>query len=521
MYIRLKLFLLVILFNACGTPPKEDNAFLISKEELKDKIKGAWAMQTIGVTYGGPTEFKYLQQIIPDSIKIHWSDTMMLHHMKHRPGLYDDIYMDLTFVEVMEKHGIDAPAEKFANAYASANYFLWHANQQGRYNVLHGMKPPHTGHWQQNPHADDIDFQIEADFAGIMSPGMPNAAVAICDKVGHIMNYGDGYYGGVFVANLYSFAFINNNIQHIIEKANSVIPKESSFHQCIADVIDWYQQFPNDWKKTWQLVEDKWGNDIGCPDGAAVPFNIDAKINAAYVVMGLLYGQGDIYKTLEVSTRCGQDSDCNPATAGAILGVIMGYDNIPEKWSAGLKHIEDMNFLHTEISLNKTYEVSYKHALQMVENNGGEISGDGIRINLQEPAIVPLEQNFNNLRLLSRNTIDHQMNLGTETEYQASFTGSGVVLTGKAGNLQFRDKYMLLSPEETLDNYIVKAEILIDDSLKKVQELPLDFITRSHELYFDYHLEEGDHKLKITILNPQPEAYLWIEDIIMYTKNSN
>ena len=31
----------------------------ISKEVLLDKIKGGWAGQTIGCTYGGPTEFKY------------------------------------------------------------------------------------------------------------------------------------------------------------------------------------------------------------------------------------------------------------------------------------------------------------------------------------------------------------------------------------------------------------------------------------------------------------------------------
>ena len=31
-------------------------------------------------------------------------------------------------------------------------------------------------------------------------------------------------------------------------------------------------------------------------------FNIDAKLNGAYIVMGLLYGEGDPDKTLEIST---------------------------------------------------------------------------------------------------------------------------------------------------------------------------------------------------------------------------
>ena len=108
--------------------------------------------------------------------------------MTESPGLYDDLYMDLTFVDIIEKYGIDAPVDSFANAFAQAGYSLWHANQAARYNILNGITPPLSGNWLNSPHADDIDYQIEADYAGLMSPGMPNTASKISDKVGHIMN---------------------------------------------------------------------------------------------------------------------------------------------------------------------------------------------------------------------------------------------------------------------------------------------------------------------------------------------
>lgn len=57
---------------------------------------------------------------------------------------------------------MDAPVKDFANAFATADYNLWHANQAARYNILHNVENP--GHWLNNPHADDIDYQIEADF---------------------------------------------------------------------------------------------------------------------------------------------------------------------------------------------------------------------------------------------------------------------------------------------------------------------------------------------------------------------
>ena len=50
-----------------------------------------------------------------------------------------------------------------------------------------------------------------ADFIGLMCPGMPQTSNAICDKIGHIMNYGDGVYGGMFVCALYTEAFFEKD----------------------------------------------------------------------------------------------------------------------------------------------------------------------------------------------------------------------------------------------------------------------------------------------------------------------
>ena len=39
---------------------------VLSEQSLRDKVKGAWAGQTLGCSYGGPTEFKFLGTIIQD-----------------------------------------------------------------------------------------------------------------------------------------------------------------------------------------------------------------------------------------------------------------------------------------------------------------------------------------------------------------------------------------------------------------------------------------------------------------------
>ena len=521
--IKLVIILVVIELtlgiSGCQPDIESIDYHILTPTTLKDKIKGAWAAQTIGVTYGGPSEFRYLKQMIPDSIQLAWSDTTLLYTMKNIPGLYDDVYMDLTFVEVMEKEGIDAPSASFGKAYANAKYWLWHANQQGRYNILHGINPPESGDWRNNPHADDIDFEIESDFAGIMNPGMPNAALEVCNRVGHVMNSGDGYYGGLFVATMYTYAFIEDSIPAIINHALQVIPAKSMYYQCISDVIKWHAQFPGDWKKTWQLLEDTWGNDIGCPDGANNDFNIDAKMNSAYVVLGLLYGEGDIGKTMEIAIRCGQDADCNPGTAGAIIGTIIGYDKIPKYWSEGLAAIEDMDFSNTHTSLNDVYKISYNNALHQIKEYGGTITDKEVKIKKQIPDIAPLEQNFEGYKLSDNIQINKKITSSDSQELEVTFEGIGAVLRGRARSIGFDDKYALLSQEETLNNYSIMVDFYIDGELSKTMELPLSFIRRAHELFFQYEIPEGEHTLKLIVTNPNEKAYLDVQDLVVYKKH--
>ena len=178
--LTLSLLLLGVAFGSCKQEATPTVSTTLTQAELLDKIKGGWAGQTIGVSFGSHTEFKHQGTLIQDYQEIPWHKGYVKELMDSWPDLFDDIYMDLTFVDVLERIGMDAPVDSFAMAFATADYNLWHANQAARYNILHGVKEP--GHWLNNPHADDIDYQIEADFAGLMNPGMPNSASEISDK---------------------------------------------------------------------------------------------------------------------------------------------------------------------------------------------------------------------------------------------------------------------------------------------------------------------------------------------------
>lgn len=481
---------------------KAQKTITIAKDILKDKIKGGWAGQTIGVTFGGPYEFRFQGTFIGDYQPLVWNDSLVKKNMLENAGLYDDLYMDLTFVDVFEKYGLNAPVDSFANAFAHAGYMLWHANQAGRYNILNGIKAPQSGEWQNNPHADCIDYQIESDFAGLMSPGMPNTASAISDKIGHIMNYGDGWYGGVYVGAMYALAFTSNDINYVVNKALGTVPAQSEFYQCIHDVIQWHKKYPTDWKQTWLGVQEKWANDIGCPEGVFNPFNIDAKVNAAYVVMGILYGGGDFTKSLEITTRCGQDADCNPSTVGGILGAMMGYDKIPAYWKRGLKQAEDIDFKYTTMSLNDVYEIGYKHAIQNIERNGGKVNADNLIITVQEPVAVKFEKSFVGQYPVTMAPVKWNTN---KDEISLDFDGIGFVLKGDA------------SQWDSKSTYVFDTEIYLDGKLIETPKLPVNFTTRRYDLAWKYGLPKGKYSVKMKILNPSKDNEVKASEAIIYS----
>jgi len=375
--------------------PAGRNTRKITVDEYVDKMKAGWIGQMAGVGWGGPTEFRYKGAIIPEDDMPQW-----------KPGLInqfqqDDIYVEMTFLRTLEVHGFDVSIRQAGIDFANSGYRLWHANRAGRDNLRTGIAPPDSGHPKFNAHADDIDYQIEADYAGLIAPGMPNVAIQLGEKFGRLMNYGDGLYGGQFVAGMYAEAFFEDDIIKIIEAGLRCIPEESQYYGCIRDVLAWYEEHPDDWTKTWQLINEKYHLNeafrrFSC-SGANDPFNIDAKINGAYIVMGLLYGQGDLDKTIVISTRCGQDSDCNPSNAAGILFTTIGFKNLPEKFKIALDPWG--KFSHTPYDFPTLVRVCEELAREAVVNCGGKVETDAVGneclvIPVQKPRPTALEQSW-------------------------------------------------------------------------------------------------------------------------------
>lgn len=362
----------------------------ISSDVMEDKVKGAWAGKMIGVMYGRPMEFAATSGMYLDSIS--WQPENLRSAL-----MEDDIYGQLNFMMTMERYGQDVSIDSLAKYFAYAEFPLCHANLQGRKNYFDGIPAAELALPENSIHCEDIDFQIECDFIGFVNPCMPQSSNTMCERVGAIMAAADGMYAGMFVSAMHTIAYETDNILDIVKTALRAIPQESGYAQCIRDVISCYENNPDDWKNVWNFFSEKYAPyDICTP---YLPFNIDAKLNGAYVVMGLLYGHGDWEKTMEITIRCGQDTDCNTATAAAVLGVIYGYEAIPEIYKSYLPEIADDCFLHTDYSFNKAVSQTLAFIKENVERNGGEVSGTSYKILKQKPVAAPYIKGFNGLEV--------------------------------------------------------------------------------------------------------------------------
>ena len=356
----------------------------------RDKMKAAWIGQIAGVAMGAPTEFKYNHKIIPADQWKPWRPEMINNAFDQ-----DDVYVEITFLKTLATYGYGVSQRQVAIDFANSQYRLWHANAEGRNQLRQGVAPPDSANPRLNKCANDIDYQIESDFSGIIAPGCPQAAIALGEKFGGIMNYADGKYAGQFLGSLYCAAFFETNLVAIVKEALASIPTECRYAEMVRDLLAWHAEDPKDWEKAWNKVEAKYGNSafsLGFSNAGCA--TIDVTLNGAMVLLGVLWGNGDLDKTIEIACRGGYDSDCNPSSAAGVVFTTVGYSKLPERFTSKIDATRKFEF--TDYTIPGLLSVCEGIARQVVVAEGGRIENDPVHgetfvIPVKRPVPSPLE----------------------------------------------------------------------------------------------------------------------------------
>jgi len=355
-----------------------------TRDLLFDRIYGGWVGMLIGGLEGLPHEFKYKEQpreTLPE-----------FTFLESGARSDDDNDLEWTHLRFMDKEGVlKLPYPRLVEIWkANMNEGIWVANKRARELMDQGIVPPETSSTALNPHAGyNLSGQFCVQAYGMIAPGMPPAAADLGLHYARIAVSGEPLQAAQYWTSLISLmAFHEGPLDAAIDTAYAAVDPDSAMAEVVADARHLHWQHRGDWKAARQAIHTKWVQQR--------KWNLNStSANGALVLLALLYGEGDFYRTLQYAMALGYDADRNAATAGAVLGTRLGFRHL-----AGLPQFKmpDRYVNKTRPSLPAECNVSDQAATLMrvcervILANGGErIDRNGqsvYRVHLQAPRLI-------------------------------------------------------------------------------------------------------------------------------------
>ena len=287
----------------------------ITLDAYRDKVYGAWIGQIAGASYGFNFEGKARNVIDLD------------HYLnKYDAALVDDdYYYEMVALYGFERFGPHMTIQQLGDMWKEYRAGTWGSSEQARLALERGIQPPETGSPRYNRLFHTIGPEFSSDIYGMISPGMINLAGAVARNYSHINGYAEGSDGAVFVAASVSEAFFETNCAKIVRQAAQLIDPRSNYRQAIDFILASYEQGKS-WQETAAESEARWRPDY--------PQMNNSVANGALVALGILYGDGDFLKSINIVTHAGDntDADCNAANVASVIGAMYGFQAIPKQF---------------------------------------------------------------------------------------------------------------------------------------------------------------------------------------------
>lgn len=284
-----------------------------------------WVGQLIGNAAGRATEGLYSNSFpnpadsVPWQIKLVWDAD-------------DDTDVEYLALHILYDCGFDCNSFQIASKWIEhmSAEGIYVANKQAWRLMLDGSIPPQTGGRTLNEHWYSIDAQICTEILGAVSPGLPQAAIDLAGRFGRITNDGFAVHAAQFYAAMYAHAFFEPNVVDLVLHGLDAIPASSRTSAVVTDVLAWYLEDVNDGVPDWRATRHRlYDTYQGANSFGRYYHWAESAINTGATVLALLYGGGDFKQTVQIGVLAGWDCDCNPATAGGLLGIIHGFSGLP------------------------------------------------------------------------------------------------------------------------------------------------------------------------------------------------
>lgn len=288
----------------------------------------------IGVYLGRPFEF-WLHERIEAELGQVW---YYLHDRFSVPLIVtdDDISGTFTFLRSLADNGNDPKltstqiGETWLNYIVEERTILWwggfgnSAEHTAYLRLKNGVPAPQSGSIALNSKvlAEQIGAQIFIDGWAMVAPGDPARAADLAARAARVSHDSEAVYAAQVLAAMEARAYVEPDINRLLECALSLIPKDSVINRVAHDLREWRTQTP-DWREARRRIGERYGYDKYLGNCHVVP-------NHALILLGLLYGDNDFQRSLMIVNTSGWDTDCNSGNLGCLLGIKNGLAGIEE-----------------------------------------------------------------------------------------------------------------------------------------------------------------------------------------------
>ena len=310
----------------------------------------------------------------------------------------DDYHIDIFNQTIMNEYGWSA--EDIKNAWIKYKVHDWGGGYDANRIInVYNYSTPFTGTMEAgNTYSWCTEAYIENETIGMDAAGMPDTANLLGERFGSVTGYFEPVMWAKLYATMYSYAYLYDDINVILEKSRVVVPEGSWPDRLIDVAIEMYNKYPNDYVNAAKEIFDKYYRTTHGIDN----IQTNPGINGCFTIYSMLYGQNDYMRAALASSMMGFDGDCTAATVCGLYGIMKGFHPTENEYDAKINQAlyqDGKSIYHNDtktgfdpyiganypedqkvVDIIKLYQHNFENILRA---NGGYIEGDNYMIPVQ------------------------------------------------------------------------------------------------------------------------------------------
>jgi ADP-ribosylglycohydrolase len=314
----------------------------VPEARFRERLAGAFLGRMAGCTLGAPVEFwdvdrmarlarelrvsfppKHYWPDVQDRLAVRYNvsrrEEYSLRRMDGVP-VDDDIVYTLIGLLVLENYGPKFTTADVGRAWLKYLPMACTAEAIALKNLKQGVPATKAGE-KDNPYCEWIGADIRSDPWGYMAPGWPEKAAELAYRDAWLSHRRQGVYGEMYFAAAISAAFAVNDPVEALKIGLTEIPAKSA----MADSVKWALKISSrikNYKQARAAVEREF----------AGMHRVHTLNNACLTIFGITIGRKNFTRVISETVAMGLDNDCTAATAGSIVGAVVGKKGIPAHW---------------------------------------------------------------------------------------------------------------------------------------------------------------------------------------------